>query len=99
MVGLSTDKKVEREPTAAMPSETAIGTPRLPQFIRFRDLQHAGVVGNWEQLRNLISDHDFPPGMLLSPNTRVWDVENVRAWLDARPVERKLVAPRGKQVA
>jgi hypothetical protein len=80
-----------------MSSETAIGTQRLPTYVRFRDLQSAGIVGNWEQLRNLVADHDFPGGVLLSPNTRVWDVEDVRAWLDDRPTERKVIASRSKE--
>jgi hypothetical protein len=29
--------------------------------------------------------------MLLSPNTRVWDIKDVRAWLASRPSERKKV--------
>ena len=68
-----------------MSSETEIGAPRLPSYVRFRDLRNAGIVDNWEQLRNLVADYHFPPGMLLSPNTRVWDIKDVRAWLASRP--------------
>ena len=74
-----------------MSSETEIGARRLPSYVRFRDLRNAGIVDNWEQLRNLVADYHFPPGMLLSPNTRVWDIKDVRAWLASRPSERKKV--------
>jgi hypothetical protein len=67
--------------------------PRLPAFVRFHDLRAAGIVSNWPQLYNLIDDYGFPAGMLLSPNCRVWDVQDVRVWLDARPTERKIVNP------
>jgi hypothetical protein len=67
--------------------------PRLPAFVRFHDLRAAGIVSNWPQLYNLIDDYGFPAGMLLSPNCRVWDVQHVRVWLDARPTERKIVNP------
>jgi hypothetical protein len=69
--------------------------PRLPVFVRFHDLRAAGIVSNWPQLYNLIDDYGFPGGMMLSPNCRVWNVGDVRAWLDTRPSERKkVVAPR-----
>jgi hypothetical protein len=66
----------------------------LPVYVRFQDLRTAGIVSNWPQLYNLIDDQGFPAGVMLSPNIRAWNVEDVRAWLDARPVERKkVVAP------
>jgi hypothetical protein len=71
---------------------------RLPVFVRFHDLRAAGIVGNWPQLYNLIDDYGFPAGVMLSPNARAWKVEDVRAWLDGRPMERKAIAPhRAKQ--
>lgn len=69
--------------------------PRLPVFVRFHDLRAAKIVGNWAQLYNLINDYGFPAGVMLSPNIRAWNIEDVRAWLDTRPSERKkVVAPR-----
>jgi predicted DNA-binding transcriptional regulator AlpA len=67
---------------------------RLPTFVRFHDLRAVGIVSNWPQLYNLIDDYDFPPGVLLSPNIRAWDIEEVQRWLASRPTDRKIVAPR-----
>jgi hypothetical protein len=65
--------------------------PVLPVFVRFADLRAAGIVSNWAQLYNLIDEYGFPPGVMLSPNARAWNVDDVRAWLDARPTDRKKV--------
>jgi hypothetical protein len=71
---------------------------RLPVFVRFHDLRAAGIVSNWPQLYNLIDEYGFPAGVMLSPNRRAWNVDDVRAWLDSRPTERKkVVVPRSKQ--
>jgi Prophage CP4-57 regulatory protein (AlpA) len=60
--------------------------PRLPTHVCFHDLRVAGIVSNWPQLYNFIDDYGFPQGVMLSPNCRAWNAEEVRAWLDARPV-------------
>jgi hypothetical protein len=65
----------------------------LPHFVRFRNLREAGIVFSWEQLSQLIDRYGFPQGRLLSPNTRVWELHEVRQWLESRPVERKVIAP------
>lgn len=53
-------------------------------LLRFADLQARGIVRNREQLRNLVRDHGFPAGWMLSPNARVWDLPVVEDWLQAR---------------
>ncbi len=53
-------------------------------LLRFADLQARGIVRNREQLRNLIRDHAFPPGFMLTPNARVYDECLVEEWLAAR---------------
>lgn len=53
-------------------------------LLRFADLVARGIVRNREQLRNLVSNQDFPAGWMLSPNARVWDLPDVEAWLQAR---------------
>jgi hypothetical protein len=68
--------------------------PRLPHFVRYRDLHAAGIVASWQQLFNLIDDYGFPSGVLISPNTRVWNIADVEQWLAGRPSERKAIAPR-----
>jgi hypothetical protein len=76
------------------------GLPRLPQFVRFRNLREASIVDSWQQLSQLIDRYGFPPGRLLSPNIRVWDIDDVRQWLANRPTERKtIVAPHGNKDA
>jgi len=52
--------------------------------MRFADLKEAKVVSNWPQLRRLIDNYGFPPGYLLSPGCRVFDADQVQAWLDRR---------------
>lgn len=53
-------------------------------LLRFADLSARGIVRNREQLRNLIRDHGFPAGFMLTPNARVYDESEVEAWLDRR---------------
>lgn len=69
--------------------KSAEQSAELPKLVRFKDLQAAGVVTNWQQLNNMIDDLGFPVGILLSPNIRAWRLDDVTAWLDARPSERK----------
>jgi hypothetical protein len=66
----------------------------LPPYCRFRDLRAAGVAGTWQQLGRMIDAQGFPPGQLLSPNVRVWKVEEINRWLEARPTARKVISPR-----
>jgi hypothetical protein len=57
----------------------------LPQVVRMRDLKDRGIVTGWPQLRDLQIRSGFPSGRLIGPNTRVWLVDEVNAWLDSRP--------------
>ena len=54
------------------------------RLYRFADLAAAGVVKNWPQLKRLQENQAFPRGFLLSPHARVWDAQEVEAWLAAR---------------
>lgn len=54
------------------------------QLLRFADLKARKIVTNWPQLKRLVDNYGFPPGYLLSPAVRVWDSEDVEAWLDTR---------------
>jgi hypothetical protein len=74
-----------------MSSTIESGAPRLPHYARFKDLRASGICDNWQTLNRLIADYGFPPGQLLSPNTRAWDIDDVRRWLASRPTERKVV--------
>ena len=65
----------------------------LPTYIRFKVLKQRGIARSWPYLKDLIEDHGFPAGKLLSPQVRVWDEGEVSAWLETRPVEP--APPRG----
>ena len=58
---------------------------RLPTFLRFPDLKRLGIVNNYTTLLRWIASGDFPPGRMLGPNTRVWTLQEVEAWLASRP--------------
>jgi hypothetical protein len=72
----------------------ATSSARLPVYCRYRDLVENGICGSWQQLNRLIADHGFPYGIMLSPNVRAWDVEEIRQWLASRPRDRKIL-PKG----
>ena len=59
----------------------------MPQLIRYKNLEDAGVVSSWPQLRHMIENEGFPPGFLLSPNVRAWFADTVKKWLAERPVK------------
>jgi predicted DNA-binding transcriptional regulator AlpA len=61
----------------------------LPVFVRYRDIKASGIAASWQQLNRLIDEANFPRGIMLSPNIRAWKVDDIRAWLEARPSERK----------
>ena len=56
------------------------------RYLRYIDLQAAGVVNNRATLSRWIKNHGFPKGLLLGPNTRAWKEDEVEAWLQSRPV-------------
>lgn len=68
------------------------------KFLNFTDLKARGIVGSRMTLWRLIKEHDFPPGLLISPNRRAWAEPDVDAWLASRPVAPKTrsASPMGK---
>jgi hypothetical protein len=87
-----------------MSSEEALwhaddNTGGLPHYVRFRDLKAANIVGNWSILQRLIDEESFPPGVMLGRNTRGWALDQVKAWLAARPVGKKVVHTSAKHVS
>jgi hypothetical protein len=66
------------------------------QFVRFRDLKARGIADSWAQLDNLIKKYGFPPGRLLGPATRVWDLEEEIEPCRLPPRGRPRVARRGE---
>ena len=73
------------------------GDTRLTTFVRFRDLVDANIVRNWPTLLRLIDEDGFPPGVMLGRNTRAWALDEVEAWLAARPTAKKVVHGRKQQ--
>jgi hypothetical protein len=71
--------KHKRPPSRAPPSLL---------FLRFSDLQKAGLVNNHHQLGVMVRDHGFPPGRWLSKRCRAWTVTEIEAWVAACPTER-----------
>jgi predicted DNA-binding transcriptional regulator AlpA len=64
------------------------------RLIRYPDLVEKGVVNSRMTLKRLIDLHEFPPGRLVTPNSRAWTEEEVDEWVEGRPVARKSAAPR-----
>jgi predicted DNA-binding transcriptional regulator AlpA len=60
----------------------------IAKLLRYTDLKAASVVNSRVDLGRKIKFHGFPPGRLLSPNTRAWTEPEIVAWVDSRPVER-----------
>jgi predicted DNA-binding transcriptional regulator AlpA len=69
-------------------------SPPLPVYLRYPDLVAAGVVTSWMAVNRLIDAENFPPGVLLSANTRAWRRDEVEAWLASRPSGKKPVPGR-----
>lgn len=66
-----------------MSTDTTLGT-----WLSFKDLQEAGVVPNWQTLREWQKDPKigFPLGRLLGPNSRRWNKQTeIDPWLASRP--------------
>ena len=68
--------------------------PTLPLLVRYSDLVERGIVSSWMQLSQFIDNQGFPVGRLLGANTRAWTLDEVNAWLAARPTGKKPVPGR-----
>mgnify|MGYP001228440056 CR=1 FL=1 len=66
---------------------------RLPVYVRYRDLVAAGIAQNWPGMIRLIEQAGLPEGIWLGRNTRAWALDEVEAWLAARPSARKVPVP------
>jgi predicted DNA-binding transcriptional regulator AlpA len=63
----------------------------MKKLIRYPALVEKGVVnpGGRMTLKRLIDTQGFPAGILISPNARAWDEDEVDAWIASRPAARK----------
>jgi len=57
------------------------------RWLRFSDLRAGGIVKNRVQLKRLIEKYNFPPGRMISPNTRAWKGDEIDAYYASCPVE------------
>jgi predicted DNA-binding transcriptional regulator AlpA len=69
-------------------------SPPLPSYLRYPDLVAANIVTSWMGVSRLIDTEGFPPGVLLSANTRAWRRDEVEAWLASRPSGKKPIPGR-----
>jgi predicted DNA-binding transcriptional regulator AlpA len=68
-------------------------------LIRYPDLVARGVVASRMTLKRLIDTQGFPPGILITPNSRAWDEDEVSTWIASRPTARKTDALRTEVAA
>jgi predicted DNA-binding transcriptional regulator AlpA len=68
----------------------------LPVFYHFKDLVAAGLVANRTSLTRLIDNDNFPPGVMIGRNTRVWPVADIEKWITTRSTARKVTPPNAR---
>ena len=67
------------------------------RYLRFDDLKFSRIVNNRQTLYRWIKFYQFPTGILIGPNTRVWPEKDVHEWIEARKTEcTASVQPREK---
>lgn len=64
------------------------------RYLRFRDLQELGIVNSRMTLHRLVKNHNFPIGVMLTPNSRAWPESSIDEWLASRPTAKKASVPR-----
>jgi hypothetical protein len=89
-----TPDRRQRDVAARRAAKDEARRRRCPEMVyaSFADLRAWGIAGNYTQLNNLVDDHGFPPGIMISKNTRVYPLDGpdgVRAWLRSRPSARR----------
>jgi hypothetical protein len=63
------------------------------RYLRFPDLKARGIANNRVTLNDLIENHDFPEGQMLSRNRRGWNEALVDHWCAARPAAKAAKPP------
>ena len=56
-------------------------------LLSFKDLKSKNIVTNRPQLSRLIKSGGFPPGFMISENSRRWREEDIVSWLNDREAE------------
>jgi predicted DNA-binding transcriptional regulator AlpA len=55
------------------------------EIMREKDIIEVGLANSAQALRYRIKALEFPPGRLISSNTRVWTGREVKEWFNTRP--------------
>ncbi len=63
-----------------MPDEVTMTT----KLLRYPDLRERGIFRNRATLYRWIAAGQFPRGLKIGPNTRVWTEDEVNTWLRAQ---------------
>lgn len=64
------------------------------RMLRFPDLVARGLFNSRMTLKRAIDSQGFPPGVLITPNSRAWDEAEIDVWIASRPTARKTAAVR-----
>jgi hypothetical protein len=48
-------------------------------------LKERNILMNWPAVADAVKNKGFPPGFMLTPNTRCWWEDEVMAWVESRP--------------
>ena len=65
-------------------------------YLHFKDLQKMGLVKSWPRLRDLIDNHNFPPGRRQGDRERIWTSDEIDAYIASLPdADEKTPALRG----
>jgi predicted DNA-binding transcriptional regulator AlpA len=54
------------------------------KFLRFRHLQEMNICGDYATLYDLIKRQGFPAGYKISHKVRIWDQDDILAWIETR---------------
>jgi predicted DNA-binding transcriptional regulator AlpA len=68
----------------------------MTKWLRFRDLKERKVFNSRMTLKRAIERGEFPPGRLITPNSRAWTEEEAETYESTRPIGRKTVEPDSK---
>src|ERR1700757_4813314 len=68
----------------------------MTKWLRFRDLKERKTFNSRMTLKRAIDRGEFPPGRLITPNSRAWTEEEAETYESRRPIGRKTVEPSSK---
>jgi predicted DNA-binding transcriptional regulator AlpA len=69
---------------ASLGARAPLAPKRGRKFLRFKHLQEMGLISDYATLYDLIERHGFPAGYKLSHKIRVFDLDEVLAWIETR---------------